>query len=61
MKRIHLSLLSLLLMTGCLGEPVPNQEKGSLVEARAGSRPSSYRRMLNAKRCRSRRRRFSGW
>jgi dipeptidyl aminopeptidase/acylaminoacyl peptidase len=36
MKRIHLSLLSLLLMTGCLGEPVPDQEKGSLVEARRG-------------------------
>ena len=36
MKRIHLALLSLILMTGCLGEPVPEQEKGSLVEARSG-------------------------
>ena len=38
MKRIHLSSLSLLLLTGCLGEPVPDQEKGSLVEARRGFR-----------------------
>ena len=36
MKRSHLALWSLMLMTGCLGEPVPEQEKGSLVEARRG-------------------------
>ena len=36
MKRIHLALLPLMLLTGCLGEPVPQQEQGSLVEARRG-------------------------
>ena len=36
MKCIHLALLPLILLTGCLGEAVPDQENGSLVEARSG-------------------------
>jgi dienelactone hydrolase len=36
MKRIPLALLPLILLAGCLGEPVPDQEQGSLVEARRG-------------------------
>ncbi len=38
-KPIYLSPLALILLTGCLGEPVPDQEKSSLVEARRGFTP----------------------
>jgi acetyl esterase/lipase len=39
MKPLHLAPIALLLMTGCLGEPVPDQEQGSLIEARRGFTP----------------------
>ena len=33
---IHIAVLSLIMLTGCLGEPTPVQQKGRLVDARAG-------------------------
>jgi acetyl esterase/lipase len=39
MRLIRLVPFVLLSMTGCLGERVPDQEKGSLVEARRGFKP----------------------
>jgi acetyl esterase/lipase len=39
MRPIHLAVLSLPFLAGCLGEPVPVQERGTLREARAGFKP----------------------
>jgi acetyl esterase/lipase len=39
MNPMRLAPLALFLMTGCLGETVPEQEQGSLVEARRGFKP----------------------
>jgi acetyl esterase/lipase len=39
MRRVHFALVSLVFFTGCFHEPVPDQEKISLSEARAGFKP----------------------
>jgi dipeptidyl aminopeptidase/acylaminoacyl peptidase len=36
MKATHLTLLSVVILGGCMSEPVPEQEKGSLTDARRG-------------------------
>jgi hypothetical protein len=36
MRFVHFALASLLFLSGCFGEPTPEQEPGSLVDARAG-------------------------
>ncbi len=39
MRPVHLAVLSLPFIAGCLGEAVPVQEKVSLREARVGFKP----------------------
>ena len=36
MRRVHFALFSVFLIAGCWGEAIPEQEKGSLTEARRG-------------------------